>query len=58
MVKKIYHSKTFWTNIVAIGALLAQSQWGFVTGAEEQIAIITCLNLVLRFVTKDKVTLK
>lgn len=60
--KKFYLSKTFWVNIIALVAS--------VTGAfgldldlnpETQTAVVTAImaivNLVLRFTTKDKVTL-
>ena len=38
MGKKIWLSKTFWVNLVAILALVIQSQTGFVVGPEKQMA--------------------
>lgn len=57
MEKKWYLSKTFWVNIIAIIALIGQSYLGeqFLP-AEEQAIILGAVNLVLRFVTKEKLT--
>jgi len=55
MTKKFYKSKTFWANIIAAGAILLQSQFGFVVDIEAQSAIIIVGNLILRGITKDKV---
>ena len=51
--KKWYRSKTLWVNIIAMGAMLAQSFYGFVIAPEEQAAIIVIINLVLRAITKE-----
>lgn len=53
--KSILGSKTFWINLIALIALIVQTQFGFVIGAEEQIAIIAVINLVLRVVTKEPI---
>jgi uncharacterized membrane protein len=54
-MKTILKSKTFWLNILAIGALIAQAQYGFVIDAEAQVAILAVINLVLRAITKEEI---
>ncbi|NBP16769.1 hypothetical protein EBU95_20680 [bacterium] len=54
--KKFYESKTFWTNIIAATALIAQIKFGFIFDAEVQALMLTGINLVLRKITKDPVT--
>ena len=56
--KKVYQSKTFWVNVIAILAILAQTQTGFVIGAESQATILAAINLVLRAITKQPITWK
>jgi len=52
-IKKIWwKSKTLWVNVIAMVALIAQSQTGFAFAVEEQAAIIVVLNLILRAITK------
>lgn len=58
MTKKWYLSKTLWVNAIAIVALVLQAQFGFVIGGEEQLAILAVVNLVLRAVTKEPLSLK
>jgi len=58
MSKKWYLSKTLWVNIIAIAALIAQAQLGFVMSGEEQVAILAVINLILRVVTKEPLSLK
>ncbi len=53
--KKFWQSKTFWANIVLGGAVIVQTQTGFVIGPELQSLIIVGINLVLRKITKDAV---
>ena len=59
-MKNFYESKTFWVNLIAIGAsmaglfgldldLSAETQATFVT------AIMGVVNIVLRFTTKDAI---
>ena len=50
-MKKWYHSKTMWINIIAVLALLVQSQWGFLLDAEDQLALLGIINLILRIFT-------
>ena len=49
--KKVYQSKTFWINVLALIAMVAQTQLGFVIDAETQVAILAVINLILRIVT-------
>jgi len=58
MSKKWYLSKTLWVNIIAIAGLIAQAQLGFVMSGEEQVAILAVINLILRVVTKEPLSLK
>ncbi len=55
--KKWYESKTVWVNGLILIAAVAQ----FIAGKEvipagDQAAIITLLNLILRVITKGKIT--
>jgi len=47
-VKKWYQSRILWANILALIAMIVQSRYGFVIALEEQVAILTIANLVLR----------
>ena len=52
-VKKVWwKSKTLWVNVIAMVAMIVQSQYGFLIAVEEQAAIIVVLNLILRAITK------
>jgi|GEM_PF-2515275 len=53
MGKSPLKSKTFWTNILAVGAMVVQSQTGFVVGPEYQVAALSLVNMVLRAVTRE-----
>jgi uncharacterized membrane protein len=54
--KKIYLSKTFWVNVIALLAMLLQSFTGFIIDVEAQASILAFINVVLRLVTKEPVT--
>lgn len=56
--KAWWRSKTLWVNLVAGGALLVQSRFGFVISPDAQAAILTVANLILRLITKDGVGLR
>jgi hypothetical protein len=56
--KAIYLSKTFWVNIIAMAAMVIQTQTGFVIDAEAQAAIWGFANIIIRFFTEAKVTIK
>jgi hypothetical protein len=53
--KALVESKTFWLNVIAIGALVAQYLAGYNMSAEMQVSILAVLNIVLRLVTKDPI---
>jgi len=53
-MKKWYLSKTLWINLVAAVALIAQLHFGFIIVPEEQLAILTIINLAVRIVTKEE----
>ena len=56
--KPFWQSKTFWVNILAAGGLIVNAQMdGYDLGPEAQAAIIGFINVVLRFVSKDTITL-
>lgn len=52
--KPWYYSKTFWINLIAISALIAQVRYGFIISAEEQVAILAVINLIVRAITKQE----
>lgn len=53
-----WKSKTFWVNVIAVGAIVAQSQFGYVLLPEGQVAILALINLILRKVTKEEIVWK
>ena len=50
--KRWYTSKTLWLNLLAIIALVAQAEGGYILDAEAQAVILAIVNLLLRIVTK------
>jgi hypothetical protein len=50
-MKTWYTSKTLWLNIIAVIALLLQTQYGFVLDPEAQAGALAIINLILRLVT-------
>jgi len=55
MGKLWYTSKTFWVNILAIIAIVAQGIWGWVFSLELQTAILLLINIILRAITKEEI---
>ena len=55
--KKWYLSKTFWVNVLAAAALIAEGVTGREVGIplETQAAILAGINLVLRSVTREPI---
>ena len=49
--KPFYLSKTIWVNVIAFIVLIAQSRFGFIINAEEQIGLLAVINLILRIIT-------
>jgi hypothetical protein len=54
--KKWYHSKTFWANIIAGVAVVAQTSYGFVFPMEYQMLALSLVNMGLRKITTGAVT--
>jgi hypothetical protein len=56
-MKSIFTSKTFWTNILAIMAIIIQGVTGkeFMS-LELQTGILAVINIILRSITKEPVT--
>ncbi len=54
-MKQWYESKTLWVNAIALVAMLIQSFTGFVISANDQIAILAVINIILRAVTGEDV---
>ena len=50
--KRWYTSKTLWVNLLAIVALVAQAEFGYLLDAEAQAALLAIINLILRAITK------
>ena len=50
--KRWYTSKTLWVNLLAIVALIAQAEFGYVLDVEAQSVILAAINLLLRIITK------
>lgn len=54
--KPWYKSRTIWANVIATGAMIAQSSLGFEVSAEEAGAVLVVVNLIMRAVTKEPLT--
>lgn len=54
--KAFWKSKTFWVNVIAVGALILQSQTDtYVLDVETQAGLLGIVNLILRCVTKENI---
>jgi hypothetical protein len=56
-MKTFYLSRTLWINAIAVAALIVQSKFGFIISAEEQIAVLAIINLIIRALTKEELSL-
>ena len=54
--KKWYYSKTFWANIIAGVAVMAQSSYGFVLPLEYQMLLLSAVNMGLRKISAGAIT--
>jgi fumarate reductase subunit C len=54
--KKWYLSKTVWINVIALAGLIVQTQTGFLLTPEVQAMALTLVNLAVRAVTKQELT--
>lgn len=55
MTKSILASKTFWANVIAFIAGVVQTRYGFFIPVEDQAAIMTVINIILRAQTNTGV---
>lgn len=58
MGKTLWSSKTFWVNVIALVAMIVQSFTGEAISAESQVMILTVVNTLLRFLTKEPIDWK
>jgi len=58
MEKIWWKSKTFWVNAIALGAIVAQSQFGYILLPEGQLVLLSIINLILRKITKEEIVWK
>lgn len=56
--KKLWTSKTFWVNLLALIVMIVQTRTGFVINVESQVAILALINMALRMITKSEITWK
>ncbi len=58
-LKPFYLSKTFWTNVLmfVVVYFLPESIKPMIQNPETLASIFAVVNIILRFVTKDKVTI-
>jgi hypothetical protein len=54
--KKWYYSKTFWANIIAGVAVVAQTSYGFVFPMEYQMLALSLVNMGLRKISTGGIT--
>jgi len=52
-MKKWIRSKTLWLNIIAIVAIILQTEYGFIVTPELELAALSMINLMLRAITKE-----
>ncbi len=53
--KKLWQTKTFWVNALALIGLVIQSYTPYQLNAEAQISILAGVNILLRAVTKTEI---
>lgn len=54
-MKTLIKSKMFWVNLIALGAMIVQAQYGFILDPETQLAVLAVVNVVLRAITKEEI---
>lgn len=52
--KPIWKSKTLWVNAIALTALLSSKYININISNEDQLAILTSINVILRLISKDE----
>ena len=57
-MKSVFASKTFWANVVALGAMVLQGATGneILIPAEAQASVLAVVNILLRSVTSEAVS--
>lgn len=55
-MKKFWRSKTFWVNLIALGAIVIQIEYGYVVSLELQVIALGIVNLILRKYTNEGLT--
>lgn len=53
--KSMWASKTFWTNVIAALAVIAQMRWGYVIDPSIQALGLAAVNTLLRKITRQPV---
>ena len=53
MTKTWYTSKMLWVNAIAIIAIIAQGQFGFIIDPVAQLSMLGVINIVLRAITGE-----
>lgn len=52
--KPVWMSKTLWANIIALTALISSKYVGVEISTEEQLAILSVVNIIVRLITKGE----
>ena len=55
IMKQYLTSKTIWTNIVALIAIILAGEFGFVLDGNTQASILVMINIILRTITKEEI---
>ena len=55
MTKTWYTSKMLWVNAIAIVAIIAQGQFGFVIDPVVQMGALAVINIILRAITGEDI---
>ena len=53
--KTILESKTFWTAIISLIAVIVQQKYGYVISPVYETYILIAINVILRAITKDTI---
>lgn len=52
--KPLWRSKTLWANAITISALISSKYAGVEINTEEQLAILSIINIIIRLITKGE----
>lgn len=53
-MKKWWKSKTLWVNVIGIGAILVQTEYGYIVTPEIQVLVLGFVNMFVRLITKEE----